>query len=308
MTFFSIVCVLVLEQLKAAPAVQIRTWTEGYATFLESRFNGGEARHGATAWMVGAALPAVLVLVLQIAFDALFPLLNLLLGVGILYLAMGFRQFSHFFTDIQLALRMGELDRARQLLGEWRGRSAERLSSAEVSRLAIERGIVAFHRHVLGPMLWFVVLGAAGAVLYRLSLEFAQRWSSAGESAGEGERFGQFAQQAFQALDWLPARLTAVSFAIVGDFEDAVYCWRTQAAQWADAATGILLASGAGALGIRLGMPLTDDFGIETRPELGLGDDADIEHLQSAIGLVWRALLLCLLLLALFTVASWVGA
>lgn len=308
MTFFCIVCVLVLEQLKAAPAAQIRTWTEGYAAFLESRFNGGEQRHGVTAWVVGAALPATLVLALQIALDALFPLLNLFLGVGILYLAMGFRQFSHFFTDIQLALRMGELDRARQLLGEWRGRSAERLSSAEIARLAIEQGIVAFHRHVLGPMLWFMVLGAAGAVLYRLSLEFAQRWSCAGESPVDGERFGQFAQQAFQAIDWLPARLTAISFAIVGDFEDAIYCWRTQAAQWADAATGILLASGAGALGIRLGMPLADELGIETRPELGLGDDADIEHLQSAIGLVWRALLLCLLLLALFTVASWVGA
>ncbi|MBS3935011.1 MAG: cobalamin biosynthesis protein, partial [Sulfuritalea sp.] len=109
-------------------------------------------------------------------------------------------------------------------------------------------------------------------------------------------------------LDWLPARITAASFAIVGDFEDAVYCWRTQARQWSDSAAGILLASGAGALGIRLGMPLSDSLGIDVRPELGLGDDADVDHLQGAIGLVWRALVLCLLLLALLTVAGWAGA
>jgi adenosylcobinamide-phosphate synthase len=38
-----------------------------------------------------------------------------------------------------------------------------------------------------------------------------------------------------------------------------------------------------------------------------MGDDVDVGHLQSAIGLVWRALVLCLLLLALLTVASWAG-
>jgi adenosylcobinamide-phosphate synthase len=139
----------------------------------------------------------------------------------------------------------------------------------------------------------------------------AENWQRTGGPLDEHPQFGEFARRAFQALDWLPARMTAATFAIVGDFEDAVYCWRTQASQWGDAASGILLASGAGALGIRLGLPLPDSGelgGIEARPELGLGDDADVDHLQSAIGLVWRALVLCLLLLALLTIASWVGA
>lgn len=308
MSFLSILCVLVLEQLRAAPAALMQSWQTAYAGVLERHFNAGERHHGATAWGVGVALPALLVLLLQIALDAVHPVVGFVFDVAVLYLAMGFRQFSHFFTDIQLALRMGELERARQLLGEWRGRSASRSGSAEIARLTIEQGIVSSHRHVFAPLLWFVVFGPAGAVLYRLSLGMSQQWTVAGEPHGESERFGSFAQQAFQAIDWLPARLTAVTFAIVGDFEDAIYCWRTQADQWPDAASGILLASGAGALGIRLGLPLADELGIEARPELGLGDDADIEHLQSAIGLVWRALLVCLLLLALFTVGSWVGA
>jgi len=238
----------------------------------------------------------------------------------VLYLTMGLRQFSHFFTDIQMALRMGEIERARRLLEEWRGQSAARLNSTEIARLAIEQGIIATHRHVFAPLLWFVVLGPAGAVLYRLGLSVMQRWATSitpdADRSLSASAFPRFAQQAFQVLDWLPARLTAVTFAIVGDFEDAVYCWRTQASQWAqavpaeqgaDMASGILLSSGAGALGVKLGLPLPDETGIDARPELGLGDDADIEHLQSAVGLVWRALVLCLLLLALLTVASWVG-
>lgn len=307
MTLLSILCVLVIEQIKASPMARICAALAAFADFLEGRFNAGERRHGMTAWGVGVLLPALLVLALQFLACTLHPLLGLVFNVGVLYFTMGFRQFSHYFTDIQLALRMGETDRARQLLADWRGTGADRLAAADVARLAIEQGIIASHRHVFAPLLWYLVLGPAGAVFYRLGLGMAQRWSRTILPNGEAGQFGQFAHEAFQAIDWLPARLTAMTFAVVGDFEDAVYCWRTQAGQWADAATGILLASGAGALGIKLGQPLPGAAEIETRPELGLGDDADIEHLQSATGLVWRALVLCLLLLALLTVASWVG-
>jgi adenosylcobinamide-phosphate synthase len=289
------------------PAARIAALQSAYASFLERQFNGGEYRHGVTAWIAGVAAPAVLTLVLHFVLDYIHPVLAFVFDVVVLYFLLGFRQFSHFFTDIQLALRMGEIDRARRLLEEWRGQRAERLGSTEIARLAIEQGIVASHRHVFAPLFWFMVFGPAGALLYRLSFVVAEHWPRVGGPMDDHAPFGEFARRAFQAIDWLPARLTAVTFAIVGDFEDAVYCWRTQASQWADAATGILLASGAGALGIKLGLPLPDEVGIEARPELGLGDDAQVEHLQNAIGLVWRALVLCLLLLALLTVASWVG-
>lgn len=308
MTLLSLLCVLVIEQFRPLPAARACTLLAAYADFLERHFNGGERRHGVTAWMVGVALPALLVLVVHLVLAHLHDALAFVFDVALLYVLLGFRQFSHFFTDIQMALRMGELERARRLLGEWRGTGAERIGSAEIARLAIEQGILSSHRHVFAPLFWFLALGPAGAVLYRLAFGIGQRWARTAAASEDRGRFGQFARQAFQALDWLPTRLTAASFAIVGDFEDAVYCWRSQAGQWADPAAGILLASGAGALGVRLGLPLPDEEGVELRPELGLGDAADVEHLQSAIGLVWRALVLCLLLLALLTVAYWVGA
>ena len=99
-------------------------------------------------------------------------------------------------------------------------------------------------------------------------------------------------------------RLTAAAFAVVGDFEDAVYCWRTQARDWSDPDAGVVLAAGAGALGVRLGMPLTAIEGVEVRPELGLGEQADSPTLDSVVGLVWRALVLWLFVLLLLTLAS----
>lgn len=308
MTLLSILCVLVFEQLKAPPTARASAVLTAYADFLEGHFNGGERRHGVAAWCFGVVLPILLVLLLLWTLNAIHPLFGFCLTIVLLYFAMGFRQFSHYFTDIQLALRMGELERARQLLGKWRGGGAERLNSSQIAKLSIEQGIIESHRHVFAPLFWFVLLGPAGALLYRLSLHKRERWALVTVLPGEINHFGAFALQAFQLLDWVPVRITAITFAIVGDFEDAIFCWRTQAEQWPDTGSGILLSSGAGALGVRLGLPLPDETGLDVRPELGLGDEADIEHLQSAIGLVWRALILPLLLLALLTVASWVAA
>jgi len=103
--------------------------------------------------------------------------------------------------------------------------------------------------------------------------------------------------------------LTALSFAIVGDFEDAIACWRTQAAQWVTheggTAVGILLAAGGGALGVQLGGPLPTLAGDpDSRPDLGIGDPVEPEVLPSAVGLVWRALVLWLLLILLLTLAN----
>ena len=77
-------------------------------------------------------------------------------------------------------------------------------------------------------LFWFVVLpGPSGAILYRLAAYLQRRWSGRGE-------FGSFAAHALTILEWPTARLTAASFAVVGDFEDTIYCWRTQAAAWPD--------------------------------------------------------------------------
>ena len=310
MTLLSIVIVLLVEQVRALPVQRVvLDPVARLAGFLEEKFNDGGRSHGAVAWGLGVALPAALVSLLHGLLMYFQPLLAFLLGIGVLYLTMGFRQFSHFFTNIHLALRQGEFDQARQLLAQWRHRAGDRLTSGDIARLAIEEALLSAHRHVFAPLLWFALLGPAGALFYRLAHTFDDHWGRRSEA--EFGEFGQFARQAFALIDWVPIRVTAASFAVVGDFEDAVHCWRTQAVRWPEAGSGILLASGAGALGVRLGMPVHEAIQemdeSADRPELGLGEDADPDFMQSTIGLVWRSLVLGLAVLALIWVSGWVG-
>jgi adenosylcobinamide-phosphate synthase len=304
MSLLSLVAALLLEQWRPlADRRHLYALLARYATLLEGLFNAGEARQGAIAWVV-AVLPAVLgAWLLYTAALRASPLLAFVLNVAALYLTMGFRQRSHFFTGIQLALKDDDVDKARELLSAWRQVSCAGLDREAIARLAIEEALVASHRYVFGVIFWFVLLpGPTGAILYRLSMFLNDRWGE--KVSPELEGFSRFARSAFAALDWLPVRFTAAAFAVVGDFEDAAYCWRTQAASWPDPALGIVLASGAGAIGVRLGMPILAGGEVLDRPELGLGEPADTGHLDSTVGLVWRALVVWLLLLLLVALAG----
>ncbi len=324
MKFLALALALLIEQ--AWPLRRINPLYaayERYADLIESRCNGQQAHHGAIAWFVAVvplALGIVLVYVLLREAGVLFALAW---SIAVLYVAVGFRRFSHGFTEIAHALRAAKqvplggaakqvplgyeqnLNTARDVLGRWRGIPADELNAAEVSRVAIELGLLQAHRYVLGPIFWFVILGPVGPVIYRAADLLAARWGS--RTAPGSAVFAQFSERAFFWIDWLPARLTAVSFAIAGNFEDAAYCWRTQAAGWGRGGEGVVLASGAGALGVKLGGVLREDGMLNQRPDLGLGADVEVEDLRGAVGLIWRALVLWLVLLLIVSVARVVG-
>ncbi len=304
MSLISLIIALLLEQWRPlADRRYLLSPLGRLATWLERHFNAGESQHGLIAWVLGVA-PIVLGTWLVYALLwRMNVLLALAFNVLALYLTMGFRQFSHHFTAIHFALKQGDLDSARARLALWRGHSCANLNEEEVVRLTIEEALAASHRNVFAVVFWFVLLpGPSGAILYRLTVFFQRRWGNSAD--GELGRFGRFAQKAFTVMEWLPARFTASAFAVVGDFEDAIYCWRGQAAKWRDPVMGIVIAAGAGAMGVKLGMPYVQDGEVVERPDMGAGDDADTSFLDSAIGLVWRALVLWLVLLLLLGVTA----
>jgi adenosylcobinamide-phosphate synthase len=307
MSFLSVLFTLLIEQVRPlSPRNAVYRGYLRYVNSLGNHFNAGERVQGMVAWLL-AVLPWVLVsVVIHYFLRDISIAAAWVWNVAVLYLTMGFRQFSHAVTEIVEALRAGDLDRARVLLTDWRGDSAVEYNGTEIARVAIEEGLIKSNRHVFGVIFWFLILpGPTGAVLYRLSGILEQKWGT--RSQEDYGNFGTFAQRVFHYLDWIPVRLTAMSFAVAGDFEDAVYCWRSQATTWMDPEQGVVLASGAGALGVRLGETLHHNGTVSFRPELGLGDDADVNTMTSAVGMVWRALVLWMLILALITVARWIG-
>jgi cobalamin biosynthesis protein CobD/CbiB len=295
MSVLAIMAALALEQWRPLDhGSTVHAWLSAWAGRLEQAFNGGERRHGRVAWLVAVLPPVAAGILIHELLASMHFVLAAAFNVAVLYFTLGFRQFSHHFTEIQLAVKSGDVERARQLLEEWRGVVRTR---EEVIRLSIEEALVASHRHVFGVLLWYVLLpGPSGAILYRLAAFLQQRWKDLGG-------FGRFSGRAFQLLEWPAVRLTAASFAVVGDFEDAVYCWRTQARTWMEAGSGVVLAAGAGAMGVRLGMPVQEVEGMQPRPELGVGEPADGPFLDSTVGLVWRALVVWIFVLVLVTVA-----
>jgi adenosylcobinamide-phosphate synthase len=304
--FLSLLVALLFEQMRPLrEGNPIHVAFERYAARIERVLNAGQQHHGAIAWLLVVGPIALATVVAYYALHALSPLLAWVWSVAVLYVTMGFRQFSHYFTDILHALRERDLARAREVLSRWQRASAAEYTQAETARVAIELALVGSHRHVFGPIAWFIVLGPAGAIVYRMSAMLAELWGRRRDP--EFGDFGMFAQKVFYWLDWLPARLTAASFAVVGNFEDAVYCWRTQALAWARGAHGIILATGGGALGVRLGDALHTEGAMQFRPELGLGEDADADYMQSAVGLIWRALVLWMFLVLVVTVAHSLG-
>lgn len=306
MTFLALVAALLIEQVRALSAANpFYTAFRRFARRVERSLDGGRYQHGAAAWLLVVVPIVAVVAAAAIAMHRLGFLAAFALNVGVLYLTMGFRQFSHAYTEALDALRVADVARARASIERWHGVPADVLDANEIARLSIERGLFSAHRHVFGVIAWFAAFGAAGAVLYRIAAMLRDRWGVRGDVEASG--FSRFSRDAFYWCDWVPARLTAVSFAIVGDFEDALFCWRTQARAWADRTQGIVLASGAGALGVRLGSAPGSIAPVETRPGTGMGEEADAELMTSAIGLIWRAAVLWLFVILLVTIASWLG-
>jgi adenosylcobinamide-phosphate synthase len=317
MSFLALLAALGLEQWHAFSwRASVERVFVRYARWIERRWNGGTVQHGWFALLAAIGPPLLIVEGVFLTVWLAHPAVALAFNVIVLYFMMGFRRFSHAVSAIVNAFKTSDLAEARRALASWRGGDVSELTSEDVARLAIERGLVDAYRQVFAVIFWFVILpGPAGAVVYRAVALLAEEWGAAASGVEPTplmqarDEFGRPARMLLALLDWIPVRLTALSFAIVGDFEDAVACWRTQAHLWArqdgGLAIGVLLASGGGALGTQLGGPLPVLVGEpDVRAELGAGEPAGPDILPSAVGLVWRALILWLLVILLVTVAN----
>jgi adenosylcobinamide-phosphate synthase len=329
MSFFAVLFALLIEQLKPLPRDNwahdtLISWT-GWAG---RNFDAGRDRHAIVVWCVTVLAPAIVAVLVYWLIARVSLLGAFVFDIAVLYLTLGFRQFSHYFTDIRAALDRGEEPEARRLLAEWRHLDASELPRTELLRHVLEHSLLAAHRHVFGVFFWFIALsalglGPAGAVLYRMA-EFASRyWAFKSRTLDmpANERLMRLAQRAFSLLDHVPARLTAFGFAVVGNFEEAVNGWRRDAMLWLHPNEGILLASAAGAIGVQLGGQaapgITPDrsktFDAGGNPESASargstpGSPAQAGHLQGVVGLVWRSVILWLLLAALLSLANLLG-
>lgn len=294
MTFFAIVFALLLEQARPlnphTPVFEgVRAWTRWVSRMLDA----GQHPYAKVTWAVAVLLPALLSWAVYVLFDALSVVLAFAWLVVVLYFTLGFRQFSFHFTNVRVALESGDERGAREALREWTQDDTQELSAEGILRQTLNQGVLSAHRHVLGVVVCFVVLaglglGPAGAVLYRLAQHVMRRWQE-GDLQGPSAALQAIAQRAWCAIDWVPSRVSAIAFAVVGHFEEAVANWRQESLQPDCRNDNVLLAAAAGALNL--------NATANTEQTLRLA------HLASLVGLVWRAVVLWLVVLLLGALA-----
>lgn len=306
MSFVSILLALLLEQARPLPQGNpvhgvARSWLE----WVGKNFDTGAQRHTTLAWILSVGAPAVVTLAMHwILLWTVGWVAAVVWSVAVLYATLGFRQFSFHFTEVRDALDAGDADQARAALARWMRKDASDLPKSEIVREALVHSVLSAHRHVFGVLAWYTVLaglglGPAGAVFYRMAGYAQQLATRARKPASTpiSEAFVQQSERAWYLIDWGPVRLTALFFAFVGSFEEAVDAWRQHAQAHPLDNDGVVLAATSGAVNVQLDASGTVQAGVLPQTM----------HLRAVVGLVWRTVVMWMVFLALISAARLLG-
>ncbi|MBL4743322.1 MAG: cobalamin biosynthesis protein [Cycloclasticus sp.] len=266
---------------------------------LERSLYGSAGLNGIARKIRGAT--ALLLLLLTFTSVAVvlsqLPYVGTLLSVLMLYLTIGHKSLHDHAAPIVIALNNADVDYARRLVSRMVSRDS---SALDISAAATESVLENGNDGVFGALFWFAVAGAPGAVLYRLANTLDAMWGYRNQRYHD---FGWAAARFDDVLNYFPARLTAITYALVViDFRalatpvtascvfvksrQALACWQTQAPLWDSPNAGPVMAAGAGALGVTLGGPACYLGEWHQRPILGAGAAATADDIRRALQLV----------------------
>ena len=238
-------------------------------------------------------LPVLPVLILQYQFShLLFGILEIVFATIVLFFSLGPRDLSNEVDEYAAAVESGESEEI--------ARTAKALTESDLPRgegagaLAVEEAVlIQANNRVFGVIFWFMILGPAGAWLFRVAdlmrrrAVFKSGRMKAGGEADPG--FLHILLATFGVLAWLPARLLALGYAMAGSFEAAVSDWRGYYESCSDkffhVNDAILAAAGKGAI---------REESVET-------EDFPLRAVQAAMRLVNRTLLIWVTVISLLT-------
>lgn len=244
---------------------------------------------------MGLGLLVLPLVIVAIVFARVAPAwLLLITEVLVLYLALSIRGLAEHGLAVSAALDAGDVSNAREQVGRIVSRKAEVLDEQGIATAATESMLENGADAVFASLFWFLVAGIPGVLLHRLVNTLDAMW---GYRSERYLYFGRCAARLDDVLNWLPARLTALTYALLGNTATALRCWRSQAPGWDSPNAGPVMASGAGALAVTLGGPAPYASGIHDRPVLGEGPPPDADTIEAAIRMVQRGVWLWLAVL-----------
>ena len=225
-----------------------------------------------------------------------FEWLGAALGVLLLYLAIGGRSLAQHAMQVRDALQENNTAKARTMVGRLVSRDTRTLNETQISKATVESVLENGCDAVFAALFWFVIAGAPGVIFYRLANTLDAMW---GYRNTRYQHFGWAAARLDDVLNFIPARLTALTYALLGEFQKAIRCWRHQAYNWKSPNAGPVMAAGAGALSLQLGGAAMYHGELQQRPSLGLDKLPQARDIQRAVRLVNRGMLLWLLVIVM---------
>ena len=200
-----------------------------------------------------------------------------------LYFAVSLRGLTEHGVAVAEPLQRHDLTAAREQVSRIVSRQASALDEQGVAAAATESVLENGADAVFASVFWFLVGGIPGVIVHRAVNTLDAMW---GYRNSQFLYFGRSAARLDDAMGWIPARLTALTYTLLGNCKLAWWCWRNQAPQWDSPNAGPVMAAGAGALDVRLGGPSPYPQGMKQRPYLGGTGIAGAATINAAIALV----------------------
>ena len=266
------------------------------ANKIEARFNHTNQHQ---LLQFSAGMLALIICIVPITFISYLicqiPLWGGVFSIVLLTLCLGHRSLFDHTRPILLAMQQDDLEHAKTLTSRIVSRDKDHI---DVNKATIESVLENGNDAVFGTLFWFVIGGAAGAVAYRLVNTLDAMW---GYRTPRFFYFGKTAARLDDLLNFVPARLTALSYALLGTTRKAFSCWHQQAPLWDSPNAGPVMASGAGALDIQLGGVACYHGEWHQRPLLGTSNIAEANDIGRALKLVSNSVLLWLSVIGIIT-------
>ena len=272
------------------------------ASWLEKRLNKQFGKNrllsylsGVLAWGLLIAPFVVIVWFIE-HLQTPLPQLEMILGILCLTLALGTKSLMQHARAVSSALKKQDIVEAREKIAMIVSRDTSDSNEVAINKATIESVLENGSDAIFAAIFWFILLGAPGVILYRLANTLDAMW---GYRTERFNYFGWAAARIDDALNWGPARLTALSYAIAGSLVTALLCWKKQAKSWHGINPGVVMASGAGALKISLGGPATYHGQNIVRPELGCDKEPQVADIDRAIKLVYKSIIIWVVIIVI---------
>ncbi len=272
------------------------------AQSVEAALNEGEGKllRGVIALSI-MVLPLLLAAaLLQWWLWTLSPWIFAAAAAVLLCVAIARQSLGEHARAVLAALQANDLPLAREKLSMIVTRDTAQLDEQSISAATVESVLENGSDAVTATLFWFVLAGLPGIALHRAVNTLDAMW---GYRTQRFREFGWAAARCDDLLNYIPARLTALSYALVGSTSTALRCWLTQARHWESPNAGPVMAAGAGALRLQLGGGAWYHGAWEERPPLGAGEQPVAVDIERALKLLDRALLLWIV--ALLVVTAW---